>query len=151
MQLDGTSAETAAKTVSIPITVVASTTGGGTGTPTGTNSVTTGVPTGGTLPFTGANSRDLASAGVARARPRCVPPLLQNAAGTPVVSGRNLATGGRGRWWRTHVPAVVMALALLITGVVVVFGGAPSSVAAPSYTITATPTTNLVDGQRGRA
>jgi sortase A len=41
-----------------------------------------------------------------------------------------------------------MVLALLVTGVVVAFGGAPSSVAAGNYTITATPTTNVVDGQR---
>jgi hypothetical protein len=61
VQLDGTGSDDAAKTVSIPITVVA-TTGGGTTTSTGTNTTTTGISTGGTLPFTGADSRDLASA-----------------------------------------------------------------------------------------
>jgi hypothetical protein len=64
VQLDGTGSEGSAKTVSIPLTVVASSGGGTTptGTPSGTNAVTTGVSTGGTLPFTGADSRDLASA-----------------------------------------------------------------------------------------
>jgi hypothetical protein len=65
VQLDGMGSDSAAKQVSIPITVLASTTNpttptgtGGTG---GTGTTTTGTTTGGTLPFTGADSRDLAS------------------------------------------------------------------------------------------